>query len=142
MQLQCHCWRLKLPLLSCALWCCLQELQLPFPVQLENPHVIAADQVTPDSARCHQSLPSDVEKSRYVTAAPADALLISCIRPLAFPEQIHSGYACVPPGSSSPLQRMHFSQVWVGVVPAGPAGTALNSTFKNRDTPAYKEVRP
>lgn len=49
-----------------------QELLLPFPVQLENPHVIDP------------------------------------------------------------------KQVWVGVLPVGPGGVALNSTFQKRDTPQYK----
>jgi regulator of telomere elongation helicase 1 len=48
------------------------ELALPFPVRLENPHVIARE------------------------------------------------------------------QVWVGVVPSGPGGHALNSSYQNRDNAAYK----
>ncbi|KAA6423773.1 MAG: regulator of telomere elongation helicase 1-like [Trebouxia sp. A1-2] len=31
------------------------------------------------------------------------------------------------------------SQVWVGVVPVGPKGTALNSSYQNRDSREYKE---
>ena len=31
------------------------------------------------------------------------------------------------------------SQVWVGVVPVGPKGTALNSSYNNRDSREYKE---
>ncbi|GIL94350.1 hypothetical protein Vretimale_579 [Volvox reticuliferus] len=49
------------------------ELQIPFPVRLENPHVIAAN------------------------------------------------------------------QVWVGVLPTGPSGAALNSTYASRDSIAYKD---
>ena len=30
-------------------------------------------------------------------------------------------------------------QVWIGVVPVGPAGVPLNSSFHSRDTPQYKE---
>ena len=30
-------------------------------------------------------------------------------------------------------------QVWVGVVPVGPKGTALNSSYNNRDSREYKE---
>jgi len=29
--------------------------------------------------------------------------------------------------------------VWVGVVPVGPKGTALNSSYQNRDSREYKE---
>ena len=29
-------------------------------------------------------------------------------------------------------------QVWVGVVPVGPSGHSLNSSYKNRDSPEYK----
>lgn len=30
------------------------------------------------------------------------------------------------------------AQVWVGVVPVGPTGAALNSSYGSRDSPAYK----
>lgn len=30
-------------------------------------------------------------------------------------------------------------QVWAGVVPVGPKGTALNSSYNNRDSREYKE---
>ena len=30
-------------------------------------------------------------------------------------------------------------QVWVGVVPVGPKGAALNSSYNNRDSREYKE---
>lgn len=30
-------------------------------------------------------------------------------------------------------------QVWVGVVPVGPKGTPLNSSYNNRDSREYKE---
>ena len=33
---------------------------------------------------------------------------------------------------------MH-AQAWVGVVPVGPAGQALNSSYANRDSQSYKE---
>lgn len=33
----------------------------------------------------------------------------------------------------------HDLQVWVGVVPVGPKGTALNSSYNNRDSREYKE---
>ena len=29
-------------------------------------------------------------------------------------------------------------QVWIGVVPVGPSGHALNSSFQTRDSKAYK----
>ena len=32
-----------------------------------------------------------------------------------------------------------MQQVWVGVVPVGPKGTALNSSYQNRDSREYKE---
>lgn len=31
------------------------------------------------------------------------------------------------------------SQVWIGVVPKGPGGKALNSSYQNRNTPGYKD---
>lgn len=31
------------------------------------------------------------------------------------------------------------AQVWVGVVPVGPTGAALNSSYNTRDSPAYME---
>ena len=34
--------------------------------------------------------------------------------------------------------RCGHAQVWVGVLPVGPGGVALNSAFQNRDTPQYK----
>lgn len=30
-------------------------------------------------------------------------------------------------------------QVWAGVVPVGPCGVALNSSYANRDSKEYKE---
>ena len=30
-------------------------------------------------------------------------------------------------------------QVWAGVVPVGPCGVALNSSYANRDSREYKE---
>lgn len=35
--------------------------------------------------------------------------------------------------------RSGSSQVWIGVVPVGPAGVAFNSSYNSRDTPQYKE---
>lgn len=37
-----------------------------------------------------------------------------------------------------PTAHAHDAQVWVGVLPVGPGGVALNSTFQKRDTPQYK----
>ena len=34
---------------------------------------------------------------------------------------------------------MNCSQVWAGVVPVGPCGVALNSSYANRDSAKYKE---
>ena len=31
-------------------------------------------------------------------------------------------------------------QVWVGVVPTGPSGHALNSSYQNRENAAYRSV--
>ena len=36
-------------------------------------------------------------------------------------------------------RRALLCQVWVGVVPVGPKGTALNSSYQNRDSREYKE---
>ena len=40
---------------------------------------------------------------------------------------------------SKPVLMHACAQAWVGVVPVGPAGRALNSSFANRDSQAYKE---
>ena len=34
---------------------------------------------------------------------------------------------------------MFLPQVWVGVVPMGPKGTPLNSSYQHRDSREYKE---
>lgn len=36
------------------------------------------------------------------------------------------------------MPRSGRPQVWVGVVPAGPSGQALNSSYQNRENPAYR----
>lgn len=81
----------------CVLWpghafCLLTRFQnLPFPVQLENKHVIT----------------------------PSQACVCSMF--------------CV----SSALQHTPL-QVWISVMAKGPSNVALNSGFRNRDSPAYK----
>lgn len=41
--------------------------------------------------------------------------------------------------SSTADDALQLFQVWVGVVGVGPQGAALNSSFANRDNPAYKD---
>jgi hypothetical protein len=37
------------------------------------------------------------------------------------------------------LEPYIYLQVWVGVLPVGPSGQALNSSYVNRDNPTYRQ---
>ena len=53
----------------------------------------------------------------------------------SFAQELHLGPAVT-------LENPHViqpEQAWVGVVPTGPQGHALNSCYENRDSRAYKE---
>lgn len=85
------------------------------------------------------------------------SLPVSVVRVLRITVQIllhmSAGTPVQTPCSSLPDQKhvqqdkqvcgslpMHLSlQVWVGVVPTGPKGTPLNSSYQNRDSREYKE---
>ena len=57
--------------------------------------------------------------------------------------------SCPPPPTCTATTHLHQvrlenphvvsrQQVWCGVVPAGPSGQALNSSYQNRDNAGYR----
>ena len=91
------------------------------------------------------ALPLDIQKScgihpgvffeEGITAGTA------ALQPQGPKNQKYHQSACMP--TAAHFQHRigsHITsvQVWVGVVGVGPQGAALNSSFANRDNPAYK----
>lgn len=131
-----------------------QELQVPFPVQLENPHVIAPSQVsapTPSrtTTRCTPRIPARTcQLTRAYTFFAADPcsqleqrsawrIVADLLPQLGSPASCSGALGTALDYQLVPACRGW--QVWIGSVPRGPAGTPLNSTYNMRDTPEYKE---
>ena len=74
------------------------ELQLPFNVRLQNPHIVAPSQVTGGGGAGGPFKPCLDVRMRL-----------------------------------SLLPLLSLLQVWVGVVPLGPSGHSLNSSYQSRD---------
>lgn len=98
---------------------------LPFPVTLDDPHVVPASQV-----------------QRRASSICCPALLVICFL------GTRSGRLWCQRGglqlytlATGPLCQKHgvWFQVWAGVVPVGPCGVTLNSSYANRDSREYKE---
>lgn len=102
------------------------ELGLPFEVRLENPHVISRNQVSlcPSCTLSLLGLPGwcwrVCKESLHAAARRSPLSLLTALLFL-----LHR-------------RRPPLRQVWVGVVPAGPSGQALNSSYQNRENAAYK----
>lgn len=82
------------------------ELQLGFKYTLENPHVINPSQVS-----CTSKVPG-----------PAISLFFC----------LHRGHSTADETKASSCSTCFLLQVWVGVVPTGPTGANLNSSYANR----------
>ena len=74
--------------------------------------------------------------SLHVEQVRCTILTSGTLAPLAsFAEELHLGPALT-------LENPHViqpEQAWVGVVPTGPQGHALNSSYEHRGSKAYKE---
>lgn len=142
------------------------ELGLPFPVRLENPHVIDPSQVWRSPLHvgvqmgnlrvwaglgwaqgAHGGLRERSWPGPWVGGCPDDfGLEAGCEWGAEWStcwKVIITGVGSCPDDVLMTLVLLlPPPQVWVGVVPVGPSGHALNSSYQNRDNKSYKSVLP
>jgi len=109
------------------------ELGLPFPITLENPHVVPASQARARAAAAAPCSPvhgTATGCARRAAQSPAQ---------VAGPRHQARSRGAATLSSNLTNKAPDVPHVWAGVVPVGPCGVPLNSSFATRDTQKYKE---
>ena len=65
------------------------------------------------------------------------------LQQIGFPVRLENSHVIaptqvLPPEDDCVVSANASLQIWAGVMPVGPSGGALNSSFRTRDTPEYK----
>lgn len=114
------------------------ELQLDFPIVLENPHVIDDSQAI---SSFNGELLMQNEIFLTLVKVPMTASLVDLECKACYMTSKTTDLRPSSPKQSAARAsfRMSFMQVWVGVVGIGPMGGALNSSYANRSQQSYKD---
>jgi hypothetical protein len=116
------------------------ELQLGFRHTLENPHIIEPHQVGGLGWGLNTTRIRIMEQTSHAARSPHPQLW--AWRPLPFPPSGPPRNPSAPALAANPPHpppAPPTPQVWVGVVPSGPTGAPLNSSYQSRSSPRYRD---